>query len=186
MGKHPQRSDCRCLWGYWSERQYSWPLNHTSLNFASLLRCGFFFYRKYYGTRLFVLNWLNSWVQNNEYRGTTCRKDPAIGYRWIFQLYRGPGPLTPPSPSSRLNYFLGHWPICSWFNRKSFNTKYFEDSWVHPGTSLEVQCLRLHASTAGSGVPSLVRELKSCMLCVAANEEKGKKKKKKVHPVSTN
>ena len=34
-----------------------------------------------------------------------------------------------------------------------------------PGTSLEVLWLRLHASTKGAQVQSLVQELRSCMLC---------------------
>ena len=48
------------------------------------------------------------------------------------------------------------------------------------GTSPVVQQLTLHASTAGALVPSLVRELRSCM--PQSKERKFKKKKKKNNP----
>jgi len=46
-------------------------------------------------------------------------------------------------------------------------------------TSLAIQWLRLHASNAGPRVPSLVRELRSHMLCRVAKKKLIKLKKER-------
>ena len=48
---------------------------------------------------------------------------------------------------------------------------------LETGTSLAVQCLRVHASKAGGTIQSLVGEIRSHMLHAAAKKLKKKKKK---------
>ena len=55
----------------------------------------------------------------------------------------------------------------------------------YSGTSLVIQWLRLHSSTAGSWIQFLVGELRSHMLCCMAKKEEEEEKKYIVHLVFT-
>ena len=48
------------------------------------------------------------------------------------------------------------------------------------GTSLVVRWLRLHASTAGAWIPSLVGELRNCMLCGMVKKKIKNKKRMEI------